>query len=91
MREKYDLIGDVRGLGLMMAMELVTDRKTKTPATAETARAVGLALDKGLLLVKAGTYSNVIRLLPPLTISQEDLTAGLDILEESLAAVAEES
>jgi 4-aminobutyrate aminotransferase/(S)-3-amino-2-methylpropionate transaminase len=91
MQQKYDLIGDVRGLGLMMAMELVTDRKTKAPATAETARAVGLALEKGLLLVKAGTYSNVIRLLPPLTISQEDLTAGLDILEESLAAVAEKS
>lgn len=88
MAQKYDLIGDVRGLGLMLAMELVTDRKTKAPATAETAKAVGLAQEKGLLLVKAGTYSNVIRLLPPLTIGQEDLVEGLDILEEAIAAVA---
>lgn len=87
-KEKYPLVGDVRGLGLMMAVELVTDRKTKAPATAETAKLVALAAERGLVMVKAGTYSNVLRLLPPMLIDEADLVAGLDILEGALAAVS---
>ncbi|GAB4265848.1 MAG: 4-aminobutyrate--2-oxoglutarate transaminase [Deferrisomatales bacterium] len=84
-RERYPLVGDVRGLGAMMAMELVSDREKKTPAAAETKELAAFALDRGLLTITAGSYGNVFRLLPPLLIDDEDLTRGLDILEEGLA------
>lgn len=85
---RFDLIGDVRGLGAMVAMELVRDRAKRTPASAEAAALLAEARKRGLLIIKAGLYDNVIRLLMPLVTSDEEMTRGLDILEESLAAVS---
>ncbi len=84
MQERYDVIGDVRGLGAMDALELVEDRETKEPATDLTGEVVNRALEKGVLLPTAGLYGNVIRLLTPLVIDFTNLRRGLDVLEESL-------
>jgi 4-aminobutyrate aminotransferase/(S)-3-amino-2-methylpropionate transaminase len=88
MEEKYDLIGDVRGKGPMMAMELVKDRETKEPAVEETKKILEKALNKGLLLLKAGLYGNVVRLHPPLTIENQYIDKGLDILDETIREVS---
>jgi len=85
MQTKYELIGDVRGLGAMVAIELVKDRKTKEPAAEETAAIVKEALKNGALFARAGLYSNVIRLLVPLVITDEQLEEGLNILEAAIA------
>lgn len=90
MREKYELIGDVRGLGAMQAIELVKDSHSKEPATKETSRVIEIARRKGLLLLRAGPYLNVIRLHPPLTIEEDLLMKGLNILEESIGEVSRE-
>jgi len=82
--EQYPVVGDVRGLGAMVGMELVVDRKTKEPATALTKRLITLCRDKGLLMISAGTHSNIIRVLMPLVISDEQLERGLSILEKGL-------
>lgn len=87
-QERFALIGDVRGLGAMVAMELVRDRNTKEPATRETEQAIRLAYERGLILLKAGLFGNVIRFLAPLTIEDEQLEEGLGILEEVLDDVA---
>jgi len=87
LQEKYSLIGDVRGLGAMIGMELVVDRKTKEPATALTKQLVDLCREKGLLMISAGTHSNIIRPLMPLTITDQQLEKGLSILEESISEV----
>jgi 4-aminobutyrate aminotransferase/(S)-3-amino-2-methylpropionate transaminase len=84
--EKYPLIGEVRGLGAMLAMELVTDRASKAPAVAQTADILHHCHDNGLVVLKAGLYDNVVRLLTPLTISEEVLGRGLDILGAALTA-----
>lgn len=74
----------MRGLGAIVGMELVVDRKTKQLATAFTKRLIGLCREKGLLMVSAGTHSNIIRPLMPLVITDEQLGKGLSIIEESL-------
>lgn len=88
LQEKYALIGDVRGLGAMVAMELVKDRKTKEPAKEETGRIIRACYERGLLVIAAGIFGNVVRLLMPLTTTEEQLDTGLSILEEALAEVA---
>ncbi len=85
MQTKYELIGDVRGLGAMVAIELVKDRRTKEPAAEETASIVKEALKNGALFARAGLYSNVIRILVPLVITDEQLEEGLTILERAIA------
>ncbi|MEV5898411.1 4-aminobutyrate--2-oxoglutarate transaminase [Streptomyces sp. NPDC052127] len=83
--EKFDIIGDIRGRGAMIAIELVRDRTTKEPnpeATAAVARACHQA---GVLVLTTGTYSNVIRFLPPLVIGEDLVREGLDVLENSFA------
>jgi 4-aminobutyrate aminotransferase len=82
--ERFEAIGEVRGLGPMLALELVTDRETREPAGALAAKVVERAFERGLLLLLCGLYANVVRLLPPLTIADEDADAGLELLEESL-------
>lgn len=82
--ERHDCVGEVRGLGGMLAMELVTDRETKEPAAAETGRIVALARERGLILMASGLYSNAIRVLVPLVATEQDLDEGFAILEESL-------
>ena len=81
---RFDAIGDVRGLGAMLAIELVADRSTKEPAP-ELARAViAAALERGLILLKAGVYGNCIRVLCPLTIEEGVLDEALDVWEAAL-------
>jgi 4-aminobutyrate aminotransferase/(S)-3-amino-2-methylpropionate transaminase len=80
------LIGDVRGLGAMMGMELVRGRKSKEPADTETAKVLAAAREKGLIVLRAGTHHNVVRTLMPLTIRDEQLEDGLDILGAALGA-----
>ncbi len=87
MQEKYPLIGDVRGLGAMVALELVKDRKTKEPADEEAKLLVKKCYEKGLIILKAGTYNNIIRILMPLVISDDELEEGLSILEEGIKEV----
>lgn len=81
MAEKHAIVGDVRGLGAMRAIELVEDRETKEPAADATARIVSGALDEGLLVARAGLRGNVVRMMLPLVISDEDLHEGMDRLE----------
>ena len=86
--KKYDFIGNIRGLGAMCAIELVKERKSKKPNKEITGKIIQEANNRGLLLLGAGLYSNVIRLLMPLVITNEQLEEGLDILEESIETVA---
>ena len=81
-------VGEVRGLGAMLAIELVEDPGTKEPAAALTARTVELARERGLLLMGAGIYSNVIRFLVPLVASDDDVLEGMEILEGALRDAA---
>ena len=80
----HEVIGDVRAVGAMAGMELVRDRKTKEPADKETANMLATAREKGLIILRCGVHHNVIRTLMPLTISDEHLEEGLDILGASL-------
>jgi 4-aminobutyrate aminotransferase/(S)-3-amino-2-methylpropionate transaminase len=84
----HELVGDVRVVGAMAGMELVRDRGTKEPADKEAARILAVAREKGLIVLRAGTHHNVIRTLMPLTIPDEQLDEGLDILGSALAEVA---
>jgi len=84
---QFEAIGEVRGLGPMLAMELVRDRETKEPAAEEAKALAKFCLDRGLVVLVCGTFGNVIRFLPPLPIGDELLTRGMSILEEGLAAM----
>ena len=81
--DRYEVIGDVRGKGPMLAMELVKDRKTKEPNPEAASKVMKTCLEAGLLTLKAGLYGNCIRLHPPLTIDDELLEKGLAIMEEA--------
>ncbi|MGZ8580020.1 MAG: 4-aminobutyrate--2-oxoglutarate transaminase [Actinomycetota bacterium] len=84
----YEIVGDVRGRGAMCAIELVADRATKEPLGAESMNAIARrCLEQGVLVLTAGTYGNVVRLLPPITIEDVLLTDGLDVLDNALGAV----
>ncbi|MER6691876.1 4-aminobutyrate--2-oxoglutarate transaminase [Streptomyces minutiscleroticus] len=85
MQEKYGLIGEVRGRGAMIAIELVKDPATKEPDPEATAALAKACHQEGLLVLTCGTYGNVLRFLPPLVIGEDLLDEGLDILEQSLA------
>ena len=85
-QRRYPEIGDVRGLGGMVAMELVKDPATKEPAKELTGKIAAEALKRGLLLLTAGTFGNVIRVLVPLTVEDAVLEEGLGVMEEALRA-----
>ncbi len=85
--EKYPLIGEVRGKGLMLGVELVTDRATKEPAVQATNALLEAAKDEGLLIGKGGLYGNVLRIAPPLTISEAQIHEGLEKLDRAFARV----
>jgi 4-aminobutyrate aminotransferase/(S)-3-amino-2-methylpropionate transaminase len=87
MSEKYDVIGDVRGRGAMIAIELVRDRTTKEPAPEAAGSLAKACHQAGLVVLTCGTYGNVLRFLPPLVIGEDLLGEGLDILEEALAGL----
>lgn len=87
MQKKFSVIGDVRGLGAMVAMEMVEEPHTKEPATALTKAYRVKLYENGLVNIIAGTHDNVVRTLMPLTIDWETPERGLDIMEETLAQV----
>ena len=82
--DKLRTVGEVRGLGPMIGIELVTDKTTKEPAKVEAAAVLKRCHERGVLILKCGTYDNVVRLLPPLVISDDDLHEGLDVLVDAL-------
>ncbi|MCG8634232.1 MAG: 4-aminobutyrate--2-oxoglutarate transaminase [Desulfobacterales bacterium] len=86
--DEYEVIGEVRGKGPMLALELVTDRETKEPATDIAKKLTQVCYDKGLVILSCGNYGNVIRTLMPFVITDEQLDKGLSILEEGLKEVA---
>ncbi|MGC2703277.1 MAG: 4-aminobutyrate--2-oxoglutarate transaminase, partial [Candidatus Acidiferrales bacterium] len=88
-KQRWPLVGDVRGLGAMRALELVRSRKTREPAKEETEEVLRHCRERGLIVLSAGSYGNVLRLLVPLVVTDAQFDEGLDILEASLAAVAE--
>jgi 4-aminobutyrate aminotransferase-like enzyme len=87
LQEKYPLIGDVRGKGLMQALELVKDQRTKEPAPEATAQLLERTRDNGLLVGKGGLYGNIVRLSPMLNISKSDVDEAVRALDISLAEV----
>jgi 4-aminobutyrate aminotransferase/(S)-3-amino-2-methylpropionate transaminase len=84
---RHDCIGDVRGLGAMVAMELVADRATKAPDKALTARLLAAALERGVILLSSGTYGNTVRVLAPLTTPEAVIDEGLEAIEQALEAI----
>ena len=89
LQDKHALIGDVRGLGLMLGVELVSDRRSKQPASKETAEVLERAKDRGLLLGKGGLYGNTLRIKPPMCLSKDDADFMVDVLDEVLAEMDE--
>ncbi|MBI3405484.1 MAG: 4-aminobutyrate--2-oxoglutarate transaminase [Acidobacteria bacterium] len=87
-KKEIPLVGDVRGLGAMRAIELVRDRSTREPAKEETNAVSKFAYEHGLITISAGTYGNVIRTLMPLVISDAELEEGMNVLEAALKAVS---
>lgn len=87
MKEKYPFIGDVRGMGLMQALEFVEDRKTKEPSAAKAGAVMEAAKAEGLLLGKGGRWGNVIRIAPPMLISESDIDEGAAQLDRALATI----
>jgi len=85
LQHKHSLIGDVRGMGLLQALELVRDRKTKEPAPQETAQFMEECRKLGLLIGKGGLYGNVIRMSPPLNIAKADVDQAFEIMDKAMA------
>jgi 4-aminobutyrate aminotransferase/(S)-3-amino-2-methylpropionate transaminase len=88
-QKKWPRVGDVRGLGGMCAIELVRDANTREPADAETKQVARFCYEHGLITITAGTFNNVIRILVPLVVTDEQFDEGLGVIEAALAAVAE--
>jgi 4-aminobutyrate aminotransferase/(S)-3-amino-2-methylpropionate transaminase len=86
---QWELIGDVRGLGAMQALELVRSKATREPADEETKQVSQYCYEHGLVLITAGSYGNVIRLLMPLVVTDAQMDEAMDVLEGALAHVAE--
>ena len=85
LKEKHSIIGDVRGKGLLQAIELVEDRAGKTPATAQTAMVLESARENRLLIGKGGMFGNVIRISPPMNVGRGDVDQFIELLDSSLA------
>jgi 4-aminobutyrate aminotransferase/(S)-3-amino-2-methylpropionate transaminase len=84
--EQFPCIGDVRGLGAMIGMEIVTDRESRTPDKAMTGKILAAALERGLVLLSSGTFGNTIRVLAPLTADDAVIDEGLDVMGAALEA-----
>jgi 4-aminobutyrate aminotransferase len=87
LKDKHEIVGDVRGMGLLQAIELVEDRKSKAPATAATAQVMEAARENRILLGKGGMFGNVLRLSPPMNIGKSDVDQFIEALDHSLAVV----
>jgi 4-aminobutyrate aminotransferase-like enzyme len=83
--DRHSLIGDVRGGGLFLAVELVTDRKAKTPATAETKRLINLMRERGVLISRIGLKDNILKIRPPMLFSQQHADLLVDTFDEGMA------
>lgn len=90
LKERHPVIGEVRGIGGMQALELVSDRVKRTPAPDIAGRVVREAYQRGLVILRTGAYGNVLRFLAPLVITEEQLAEGLDILDETLSQAQKE-
>jgi 4-aminobutyrate aminotransferase-like enzyme len=88
---RHAIVGDVRGLGLMIGVELVQDEETKEPAAAEAAAVRRFCRSRGVLVGVGGQESNVVRIQPPLVITQEQLTQALDVLDQALFSIGAHS
>lgn len=88
LQEKHALIGEVRGLGLMLGVELVRDRKTKEPASTEAAKIMEMCKERGLILGKGGLFGNTLRIKPPMCITKDDADFLVDCLDEQLERLA---
>ena len=88
LQQKYPVIGDVRGMGLMQGVELVKDRRTKEPAPQETNQMMDRSKENGLLIGKGGLYGNVLRISPPLNVSKAEVDEAARILDLSFAGIA---
>ena len=86
-KSRHPLIGDVRGLGSMLLIELVKDRTTKEPAPDETLAVLKAACRNGVIAMRAGLFTNCIRFLPPLVITDDQLREGLGVIEQALIDV----
>jgi len=86
--EHPDLIGDVRGLGPMLAMEIVESRESRTPSVEATAAINAETLKRGVVTIRAGLYSNCVRFLPPLDIADAQIDEAMDVVAEAVHAVA---
>jgi len=86
-QRRWSIIGDVRGLGGMQAIELVQSQESKAPASDETKKISQYCYEHGLITITAGSYSNVIRVLVPLVITNEQMDEALDVLEAAIATV----
>ena len=87
MQEKYNIIGDVRGRGLMQGLELVKDRTTKEPAPEATKHLFEETRKLGLIIGKGGLYGNVVRISPPMTVNEEEIAMALDVLDKAFKLV----
>ena len=88
-QRRWELVGEVRGLGAMQALELVRSRTTREPADTETKEISQFCYEHGLVIITAGSYGNVIRLLMPIVITDAQMSEALDVLETALASAAE--
>uniref|UniRef100_UPI003568EAF3 aspartate aminotransferase family protein n=1 Tax=Ilyobacter sp. TaxID=3100343 RepID=UPI003568EAF3 len=84
MQKKYPVIGDIRGLGAMCAVEFITDPESKEPNKEIIGKITKESLQQGVIFISAGIYGNVLRFLPPLVMTEEQLEYGLDVLEKSI-------
>ncbi|XP_050210745.1 alanine--glyoxylate aminotransferase 2 homolog 3, mitochondrial-like [Mercurialis annua] len=87
LKDKYEIIGDVRGRGLMLGVELVTDRQKKTPAKTETLHVMDQMKEMGVLIGKGGFYGNVFRITPPLCFTKEDADFLVDVMDHSMSKI----
>ena len=87
-QDRFDVIGDVRGLGAMRAIEIVKSRKSQEPAAEETRRITQYCYEHGLITITAGTYGNVVRVLVPFVITDKEMDEALDVLEGAIASVS---
>lgn len=90
MKDKFEIIGDVRGLGAMLVVEFVKNRQTKEPDMDFAMAVIKKCVSNGLILIRAGLYTNCIRFLPPIVITDEQLNEGMDVIEQAIHDVIEE-
>ncbi|HEX5575921.1 MAG TPA: aminotransferase class III-fold pyridoxal phosphate-dependent enzyme, partial [Gemmatimonadales bacterium] len=87
LQEEHAIVGEARGMGLMLGLELVSDRATRTPAKTQTLEVLEAAREMGVLLGKGGLEGNVLRIKPPMCITADDVDFALDVLDRALTGV----